>query len=105
MRSVTNLDTYVFTSYLRINTCLLLLLYESQFDVSTFVLQSVEKNVLPSADDVKAEKTTMEMIKGIESFDKTEKLKEAKTREPAKIKNVELYSISLVSFLSYTSMS
>ena len=41
-----------------------------------------EKIVLPTAEDVKAEKTHQGLIQGVESFT-PDKLKPAKTREPA----------------------
>ena len=41
-----------------------------------------EKQVLPSAEDVKAEKTHQGLIQGVESFT-PEKLNKTKTREPA----------------------
>ena len=41
-----------------------------------------EKVVLPTAEDVKAEKTHQGLIQGVENFS-TDQLKAAKTREPA----------------------
>ena len=41
-----------------------------------------EKIVLPTAEDMKAEKTHQGLIQGVESFT-PDKLKPAKTREPA----------------------
>ena len=45
-------------------------------------LQVTEKVVLPTAEDVKAEKTHQGLIQGVENFS-TDQLKAAKTREPA----------------------
>ena len=47
-----------------------------------FFLQVTEKVVLPTAEDVKAEKTHQGLIQGVENFS-TDQLKAAKTREPA----------------------
>jgi hypothetical protein len=41
-----------------------------------------EKQVLPTADDVKAEKTHQGLIQGVEKFS-ADQLKQTKTREPA----------------------
>ena len=43
--------------------------------------QTTEKQVLPSADDVKAEKTHQGLLQGVEGFT-PDKLKPTKTREP-----------------------
>ena len=48
----------------------------------TFIFQVEEKIVLPSADDLKAEKTHENLQKGIEGFT-PDKLKAVKTKEPA----------------------
>ena len=45
-------------------------------------MQVTEKVVLPTAEDVKAEKTHQGLIQGVENFS-TDQLKAAKTREPA----------------------
>jgi len=50
-------------------------------------VETAEKNVLPTADDVKAEKTHQGLIEGVENFS-SEKLKSVKTREPASGKDV-----------------
>jgi len=50
-------------------------------------VETAEKNVLPTADDVKAEKTHNSLIDGVENFS-AEKLKSVKTREPASGKDV-----------------
>ena len=46
-----------------------------------FTFQTTEKQVLPSADDVKAEKTHQGLLQGVEGFT-PDKLKPTKTREP-----------------------
>ena len=46
-----------------------------------FFFQTTEKQVLPSADDVKAEKTHQGLLQGVEGFT-PDKLKPTKTREP-----------------------
>ena len=51
-------------------------------------VETAEKNVLPTADDVKAEKTHQGLIEGVENFS-SEKLKSVKTREPASGKDGE----------------
>ena len=51
-------------------------------------VETAEKNVLPTADDVKAEKTHQGLIEGVETFS-SEKLKSVKTREPASGKDGE----------------
>ena len=51
-------------------------------------METAEKNVLPTADDVKAEKTHNSLIDGVENFS-AEKLKSVKTREPASGKDGE----------------
>ena len=48
----------------------------------SIIFQMTEKIVLPTAEDVKAEKTHQGLIQGVESFT-PDKLKPAKTREPA----------------------
>merc|ERR1719322_828560 len=45
-------------------------------------VEVAEKNVLPSAEDLKAEKTHENLQKGIEGFT-PDKLKQVKTKEPA----------------------
>ena len=49
---------------------------------TTKYIQVAEKNVLPSAEDLKAEKTHENLQKGIEGFT-PDKLKSVKTKEPA----------------------
>ena len=63
-------------------------------------VETAEKNVLPTADDVKAEKTHQGLIEGVENFS-SEKLKSVKTREPASGKDGEQKGQSNFKFTSY----
>ena len=58
-------------------------------------VETAEKNVLPTADDVKAEKTHQGLIEGVENFS-SEKLKSVKTREPASGKDGEIVKSNLL---------
>lgn len=63
-----------------------------------FCLQVTEKVVLPSAEDLKAEKTHESLLQGVETFS-PEKLNPTKTREPASASDgkLKIYKILIVS--------
>ena len=60
-------------------------------------LQVAEKNVLPSAEDLKAEKTHENLQKGIEGFT-PDKLKAVKTKEPASGAECKLSPCTIIIF-------
>ena len=60
------------------------------FQRFSFSFQVEEKNVLPTAEDVKTEKTHQGIFKGVEGFEKTE-LKHQQTREPLSGTERELF--------------
>ena len=61
-----------------------------------FLFQVTEKQVLPSAEDLKAEKTHESLLQGVETFS-PEKLNPTKTREPASATDGNFKSRSFVS--------
>lgn len=60
-----------------------------------FLFQVTEKQVLPSAEDLKAEKTHESLLQGVETFS-PEKLNPTKTREPASATDGNFNSTSFV---------
>jgi len=53
-------------------------------------VETVEKVVLPSKEDVATEKTHQELVKGIETFDPNESLKHAETVEKVVLPTAEV---------------
>ena len=60
-------------------------------------VEVAEKNVLPSAEDLKAEKTHENLQKGIEGFT-PDKLKAVKTKEPASGAECKLSPCTIIIF-------